>query len=99
MALNILFWLVKSFCTSLAIVTNFRQRTIALFVSAWGYKSPWLSKYLPQIGAVSKMFAAFFPGLVVGLIRVTAITDSVLWFFLVSNSTSIPSFPPESGIF
>ncbi|CZR59817.1 uncharacterized protein PAC_09711 [Phialocephala subalpina] len=58
--------------------------TVALFTGSWGIRSKWLGDWHDRIAPISKVFSVIFPGLIIGLLNVTAIQDNAGVFIFIS---------------
>ncbi|KAF8851897.1 hypothetical protein BDZ45DRAFT_129285 [Acephala macrosclerotiorum] len=58
--------------------------TVALFTGSWGIRLKWLGDWHERVAPISKVFSVLFPGLIVGLLNVTAIQDNAGVFIFIS---------------
>ena len=69
-------------------VSNKAKRSVDLFTSSWGFRTPWLGDWLPRIGPISKVFSIVFPGLIIGLMNAQFLLKSGVATFIISEGTS-----------
>jgi len=66
----------------------FPYRTVQLFTGSWGFRNYWLGNWHDHVPLISKVFSVIFPGLIIGLLSVQAVTNSVGAFIAVAYISS-----------
>jgi hypothetical protein len=86
MSLNILFWQAHRILPFRAALIL--HRTVQLFIGSWGIRSNWLGNWHDRGPLISKVFSIIFPGLIVGLLNIQAVTDNTAGFIIVAYVAS-----------
>ena len=59
-----------------------------MFTGSWGIRNNWLGGWQDRVPTISKVYSVLWPGLIVGLLNITAVTDSVGGFIMAAYFTS-----------
>ncbi|KAN0108479.1 hypothetical protein V8E51_008221 [Hyaloscypha variabilis] len=80
---DVVLFFIQFYCYNVMSL-NILFWTVQLFTGSWGIRSNWLGNWHDRVPLISKVFSILFPGLIVGLLNVQAVTDSTGAFIIVA---------------